>query len=319
MIAQPSSSDNPTPQAPIAVIDSGLGGLTVAAALRRHLPHEKLIYFGDTARVPYGTKSPAAITSCVAQIIRYLRRYAPKHVLIACNSASAVALPNLREQFPGLSISGVIEPGARAAARAAGGKREPVIAVIATPATIRSGAYERAIVRRRSHCRIIQKATPLLVPLIEEGRREDDPLVTLCLEQYLASIKAARPQVLLLGCTHYPLLGEAIRQIMGGPCGVVDSAQTCAEDVASLLGAAGLRARPEAGGHDPEPALRLFASDESPFMPRLARRFLGERLSHVKVVAPEKLLAEPRAIVRRNVPTRKTSEAGNCVEAEVLT
>lgn len=301
MIAQPASSEQPHSDAPIAVIDSGLGGLTVAAALRKRLPHERIIYFGDTARVPYGTKSPAAITACVAQIIRYLRRYEPKHVLIACNSASAVALPALRELFSAVSMSGVIEPGARAAARSAGGRREPVIAVIATTATVRSGAYEKAIIRRRSHCRIIQKATPLLVPLIEEGRREDDPLVMLCLEQYLASIRSARPHVLVLGCTHYPLLRMPIQRLMGEACRVVDSAEACAEDVASWLASCGLLRSVGPGERAHESTLRLFASDESPHMPKLARRFLGERVREAKVVPPDKLVSQPRTSVRRSI------------------
>lgn len=291
-----------SPLAPILVIDSGLGGLTVARALRRRLPHEKLIYFGDTARVPYGTKSARTITTCVAEIVRYLRRFQPKHVLVACNSASAVALPALREQFPGLSIGGVVEPGARAAARAAGKKLLPTIAVIATPATIRSRAYEKAIARRRSRCTIIQKATPLLVPLIEDGRGEDDPLVTLCLEQYLLPLTKHAPEVLVLGCTHYPILRAAIGQMMGSDCAVVDSAEACAEEVAAQLAAAGLL-RPEmADALDPQPALRLFASDESPRMAELAQQFLGDSIAEARVVSPELLTAAPRPRGRVETP-----------------
>ena len=180
------------PNAPILVLDSGLGGLTVARALRRRLPGEKLLYFGDTARVPYGTKSASGITACVTQIVNYLRDYEPKHVVVACNSASAVALPALRDRFPDLNISGVIEPGARAAARAAGEKLHCTVAVVATEATVRSRAYERAIVRRRMKARVVQRPTPLLVPMVEEGRGDDDPLVEMVLEEYLTPAEAVR-------------------------------------------------------------------------------------------------------------------------------
>lgn len=298
-----------SPLAPILVIDSGLGGLTVAAALRKRLPHEKLLYFGDTARVPYGTKSAATITACVAEIMRWFRRHGPKHVLIACNSASAVALPALREQFPGVSMSGVIDPGARAAAKAAGGKRDPIIAIIATPATIRSRAYERAIAKRRSRCKIIQKATPLLVPLIEDGRAEDDPLVALCLEQYLSPVKAHGPDVMVLGCTHYPILRGAIQQMMGLECQVVDSAQACAEDVAGQLSSAGLLRPSMAEALDPQPALRLFASDESPRLAELAQRFLGEPIAEATVVSPERLAARQRARPHERAIVRESTDS----------
>jgi glutamate racemase len=294
MKTAPSLTYPPSPLAPILVIDSGLGGLTVARALRRRLPQERLIYFGDTARVPYGTKSARTITACVGQIVQYLERYQPKHVVVACNSASAVALPALREQFPGLSISGVVEPGARAAAKAAGKVASPTIAVIATPATIRSRAYERAIARRRSRCTIIQKATPLLVPLIEDGRRAEDPLVRLCLEQYLQPLALHRPRVLVLGCTHYPILRAPIQALMGRECAVVDSAESCAEDVAGQLASAGLL-RPEmADVLDPQPPIRLFASDESPRMAELAQHFLGEPIAEARMVSPDRLMAPSR-------------------------
>lgn len=307
-ISEPVAS---SPLAPILVIDSGLGGLTVAAALRRRLPHEKLIYFGDTARVPYGTKSAVTVTSYVAQIVRYLKRYEPKFVLLACNSASAVALDALREQFPGLFISGVIEPGARAAAAAAGDVREPFIAVIATPTTVRSRAYERAIVRRRSRCRILQRATPLLVPIIEEGRAADDPLVTLCLEQYLLPIRAQRPDVLVLGCTHYPMLRTRIEQIMGPECRIVDSAEACAEDVAARLTAASLLRPAMADALDPQPPLRLFASDESPRLLETARWYLGERLAQAKVISPDRLHEYDRP-----APARRPIFCGQAVAEE---
>src|SRR5436190_17314547 len=167
----------PSARSPIVVLDSGLGGLTVVRAIRRVLPAEEIVYFGDTARLPYGSKSAATVTQFVRQIITYLYPLEPKHVVIACNTATALSMPTLRAQFPELCISGVIEPGARAAALAAGQRPRPVIGIIGTEATIRSRAYERAIVRRRQMARVIGLATPLLVPIIEDGRTVDDPLV----------------------------------------------------------------------------------------------------------------------------------------------
>src|SRR5208282_5685804 len=180
------------PNQPIAVIDSGLGGLTVAAALRNALPAEDLIYFGDTAHLPYGNKSADTVFGFIRQIIRFLLPMQPKHVVIACNTATALALPAVIQEFPGLSVSGVIDPGARAAVAAAGSKPVPVIGVIATEATVRSKAYGRAILRRRSMARVLLRATPLLVPMIEEGRGSDDPLLEMALRQYMQSMLAHR-------------------------------------------------------------------------------------------------------------------------------
>src|SRR5258706_1815883 len=159
-----------SPTAPIAVLDSGVGGLTVVKALRQILPHEDIIYFGDTARVPYGSKSGPTVISFVRQIVNYLLRYGPKHIVIACNTATALAMKTIREEFKDLSLSGVIEPGARAVAKAAGDKTFPVIGILATEATIRSKAYEHAIARPRHPARLLFKPAPLLVPIIEEGR-----------------------------------------------------------------------------------------------------------------------------------------------------
>jgi glutamate racemase len=220
---------------PIAVIDSGLGGLTVVRALRKVLPLEDLIYFGDTARLPYGTKSQATITGFVRQIIKYLLPMSPKHIVIACNTATALTLPEITSEFPGVSISGVIDPGAKAAVAAGGHKKTPIIGVIATPATIRSKAYERAILRRRRHAHVLLRPAPLLVPIIEEGRDCDDPVVDLVLRQYLAPLLEKKLDVLVLGCTHYPMLKPAIAKIAGPDVRLIDSAEQCAQDVARRL------------------------------------------------------------------------------------
>ncbi len=261
----------PTRTAPIVVLDSGLGGLTVVCAIRALMPQENLLYFGDTARVPYGPKSAATVTTFVRQIICYLRPYAPKHVVFACNTATALALQTIRTEFPQLPISGVVEPGARAAVEAAGDKPRPRIGIIGTEATIRSGAYERAILRRRQNARVLCRATPLLAPLIEEGREDDDPLVPLALRQYLHQLIEQRVHVLVLGCTHYPVYKQLISHIMGSHVAVIDSADKCAEDVLRRLRAAQLE---RAGGDEPG-ALRCFVTDDSPRFPVLASRFLG--------------------------------------------
>jgi glutamate racemase len=244
--------------------------LTVVKAIRNVLPHEQIIYFGDTARLPYGSKSGATVTEFVRQIIQYLRPYDAKHVVIACNTATALALPRLREEFEGLSISGVIEPGARAAVEAAGALQRPCIGVIATEATVRSRAYERAIHRRRHHVRIVLKPTPLLVPIIEEGRNGTDPLVRLALQQYLQPLRDRAIDVLLLGCTHYPLLKGLIADVVGERVPVIDSAEACAEDVQRRLRAAGLLR----GGTTEIGSLRCFVTDDSPRFGVLAAQFL---------------------------------------------
>ncbi|HEX3356752.1 MAG TPA: glutamate racemase [Tepidisphaeraceae bacterium] len=280
--------------APILVIDSGLGGLTVVKAVHALMPHEQIVYFGDTARLPYGSKSAETVTTFVKQIISYLRGSNPKHVLIACNTATALALPALKRHFGDLSISGVVDPGAKAAVEAAGPKETPVIGVMATEATIGSKAYDRAIITRRPRARLLLRPAPLLVPIIEEGRAMDDPLVQLSLEQYLKPMIDRRMDVLVLGCTHYPLLKPLIQQIVGMDVRVIDSAEQCAEDVARRLQAAELLR-----GEDPEQTtrksasswLKTFVTDNSPRFAKLASRFLGIKIDSPRWVHPDELHA----------------------------
>ena len=269
--------------APIAVLDSGLGGLTVVKALRAEMPHEDIIYFGDTARVPYGNKSPTTITGYVRQIIRYLSEFEPKHIVIACNTATALAMNAIKAEFKELSISGVIEPGAKAAAAAAGTKRFPVIGVIATEATIRSKAYEHALARRRHHARLFFRATPLLVPIIEEGRGADDPLVVMAVQQYLTPMIQNGLDALLLGCTHYPMLKGLIAKTVGSEVAVIDSAEQCAEDVyRRLLSSGSLRGDTSRPGR-----LHCFVTDSTPRFGLLAQHFLGFELDSPTWVSPE--------------------------------
>jgi len=276
-----------SPSSPIVVLDSGLGGLTVVRALQAALPHEDVLYFGDTARVPWGSKSPANVCAFVRQIIAYLRPCDPKHVLLACNTATALALPTVRSEFPELSISGVIDPGARAAIEAAGSKAEPVIGIIATEATVRSKAYERAIHRRRHYARLLLRPTPLLVPIIEEGRTAQDPLVRLALRQYLTPLVERDIDVLVLGCTHYPMLKGLIAQMVGRRVCVIDSAEQCAEDVARRLRTAGLMR----GAADARigARLRCFVTDQSERFGLLASRFLQRRVDAPTLVPLDEL------------------------------
>lgn len=278
-----------TSTSPIVVLDSGLGGLTVVRALRQALPAENVLYFGDTARLPYGSKTAATVTRFIHQIITYLRPHDPKHVLIACNTATALAMPEIRAAFPDLSISGVIEPGAKAAVVAAGSKQVPVIGVIATEATVRSKAYERAIHGRRKYARLLLKPTPLLVPIIEEGRRPDDPLVQVALRQYLQPLMQVGIDVLVLGCTHYPILKEPIAQIVGPQVRVIDSAEQCAQDVAQRLQARDLARAPAEQGGPSTGALKTFVTDDPLRFRSLASRFLGVQIEVPTWVSPEEL------------------------------
>jgi glutamate racemase len=274
---------------PIAIIDSGLGGLTVAQSLRAALPAEELIYFGDTAHLPYGNKSPATIITFARRIVEFLVPMQPKHVVIACNTATAVALASLVGEFPDLNISGVIEPGARAAVVAAGAKRVPTIGVIATEATVKSKAYDRAILRRRHLAHVCLRATPLLVPMIEEGRTSDDPLVEQALRQYLQSMILRKIDVLVLGCTHYPLLKRAIAKVVGPKVKLIDSAEQCAQDVVRRLGRREML-RPVSIETDANAgSLRAFVTDDPARFTSLAKHFFELPMESPTLVEPHAL------------------------------
>ncbi len=281
----------PAADAPIIVMDSGLGGLTVARAIRQRLPAENIIYFGDTARLPYGSKTAATVTGFVREIINYLLPLGPKHVVVACNTATALSLSSVRAEFPGLSISGVIEPGAMAAAELVEHLPDPVFGVLATEATVASGAYEKILMRGRPGATVVQQSAPLLVPIIEEGRDGSDPIVQLALRQYLLPLLARRPDVIVLGCTHYPILRDEIERIAGAGDGaggaedvaIVDAAGPCAEDVGVKLSAAGRLRRDGVG------SIRYFVTDKAPRFARMASAFLGTDIGRPVWVAPEEL------------------------------
>src|SRR5881628_3588856 len=215
---------------PIGVFDSGIGGLTVVKALRDLLPNENICYLGDTARVPYGPKSPETVQRYAAELAEMLMRKNAKALVVACNTVSSVALALLKTKFP-VPVVGVIEPGARAALQAT---RNRHIGVIGTRATIRSGAYEKALRATDNNVRVSSRACPLLVPLIEEGLL-DDEVTDRVIARYLGPLVADGVDTLVLGCTHYPLLTRAIARTLGDKIQIVDSAMNCSRAVKDLL------------------------------------------------------------------------------------
>lgn len=248
---------------PIGVFDSGVGGLTVVAALQRRLPEESILYLGDTARLPYGSKSVDTVTRYTERNLAFLEGRGVKAVVIACNTASALALPRLRPRLP---TWGVVEPGAEAAvARSRSGR----IGVIATESTVRSDAYGAAIRRRRPDAEVLSRACPLFVPLVEEGWL-DDEVVEAVVRRYTAFLVEAGVDTLVLGCTHYPLLRPVLQRVMGPGVELVDSAETTASAVAAGLAADGLLVRPPA-----EAESHLCVTDSSAPFSRVADLILG--------------------------------------------
>ena len=260
-------------RAPIGVFDSGIGGLTVVHELRRQLPAERLIYFGDTARVPYGPKSPETVRRYSAEIVGWLVGQGVKAVVVACNTATAHALPQLRERFA-LPVIGVIEPGARAAVASAASGR---IGVIGTSGTIASGAYERAILALRRDAHVTSRACPLFVPLVEEGWTIGEA-TRLIAREYLAPLSADAEGALVLGCTHYPLLKPIIADVMGPAVTLIDSAEETASATRDALKTAGLLASDGPGG------ARFVASDAPDQFLRVGQRFLGDTIDRVERV-----------------------------------
>lgn len=221
---------------PIGVFDSGIGGLTVVKALRDLLPDENIVYLGDTARVPYGPKSPETVQRYAVELAGMLMLKNAKALVVACNTVSSVALPLLTKKFP-VPVIGVIEPGARAALQATRNRR---IGVIGTRATIRSGAYENALRAVDNNVRVSSRACPLLVPLIEEGLLNDD-VTDRIIMRYLEPMLADGIDTLVLGCTHYPLLTNAIARAVKRQITLVDSAHNCARAVEETLDRQSLR------------------------------------------------------------------------------
>jgi len=260
---------------PIGVFDSGIGGLTVVRALMRRLPRESLIYFGDTARVPYGNKSPETVRRYSREILDFLLRRDVKLVVVACNTASAHALEELEQVSP-VPVEGVIEPGARAAVAAS---RSGRIGVIGTAGTVASGAYARAIEAAKRGVRVTAQACPLFVPLVEEGWL-DHAATRLIAEEYLAPLRAHDIDALVLGCTHYPLLKPLLAALLGPSIALIDSADETAAAVSRQLAASTLHAPATAAGK-----VHFVVSDAPRQFTTVGRRFLGERVKDVETVA----------------------------------
>ena len=255
----------------IGIFDSGVGGLTVLREIMQVLPQEDTLYFGDTARVPYGTKSPETVTRYAGEIASFLVKRDIKLLVVACNTASAVALPTLKRQLS-IPVVGVIEPGAR---RAAEVTRTGRIGVVGTTGTIRSSAYTRAIKRLKPDAEVITCACPLFVPLAEEGW-VDNEVARLTAQTYLQELKDAAVDTLVLGCTHYPLLKAMIADVMGDSVTLVDSAEETARTVAAILKDKGLlRPQAEKGNHN------YYVSDIPAGFVRVGNRFLGGKLGDV--------------------------------------
>jgi len=259
--------------APIGVFDSGIGGLTVVRAIHALLPHESTLYLGDTARVPYGSKSPATVRRYALEILAWLEERDVKAVVVACNTATAHALDELRA-VAHVPVIGVIEPGARAAAAVS---RGGAVGVIGTVGTILSGAYGRALRRIRPELLVVEQACPLFVPLVEEGWF-DHPATRLVAEEYLEPLRGAGVDTVVLGCTHYPMLSELIGEVLGPGVTRIDSAQETARELAQVLAAKGL----EAPAGTPV-RHRWAATDDVARFARVGTLFVGEALPEIEL------------------------------------
>lgn len=260
--------------APIGVFDSGIGGLTVVRELMRQLPNESLIYFGDTARVPYGPKSPDTIQRYSREISAYLLGQGVKAIVIACNTATAHALSALRDELS-VPVIGVAEPGAQAAVSSSKSGR---IGVIGTTGTVKSGAYDRAIHAIAPTAQVTSRPCPLFVPLVEEGWLDTEP-TRLIAREYLTPLHDAHVDAVVLGCTHYPLLKPVIKEVLGGRVSLVDPAEQTAAETKRVLAARGMRAP---AGH--APTYRFVASDAPEQFLRMGQRFLGATIEHVETL-----------------------------------
>lgn len=252
---------------PIGVFDSGVGGLTVVRELLRRLPGERLVYLGDTARTPYGNKSPATLVRFALETGRFLARQGVKMLVVACNSSSAYSLPALRRALK-VPVVGVIDAGARASVDWRRGHR---VGVIGTHATVRSGAYQRAIRALDPGAKVLVRACPLFVPLVEEGWARHD-LALRAAREYLLPLKREGVEAVVLGCTHYPLLKPVIAKVLGPRIALIDSARETAREVKALLEASRLespRRRVAFREH------RFYVTDQPGNFAHLGRRFLG--------------------------------------------
>jgi glutamate racemase len=267
---------------PIGIFDSGVGGLTVYRALHEHLPHERFVYLGDTARVPYGTKSLATVERYAVENAQFLAAHGIKLLVVACNTASALALPAIRQAL-NIDVVGVIGPGARAAVAGPSGKR---IGVIATESTVQSGAYTKAIEKADPSAVVIERACPLFVPLAEEGWADEEVARTVA-ESYLKDLRS-RIDTLVLGCTHYPILKSVIQQTVGEQAELIDSGEATALEVEPLLQDKGLaRSASQTGARERQLCDDLdhfYVTDAAERFARVAERFLGSKPARLEAV-----------------------------------
>jgi len=259
---------------PIGVFDSGLGGLTIVRELRKKLPNEKIAYFGDIARLPYGIKSKEQIQRFSIENTEFLLTQKIKALVVACNSSSSAAYGTLKRQF-NIPIIDVIEPAVREAVACTKSRR---VGIVGTQATIESEAYARALKKALPGARIFSEACPLFVPLVEEGRLQG-PITDAVVREYLTPFKKNKVDTLILGCTHYPLLKAAIGKFMGPRVRLVDSAGPCVRSLAKLL----VSKRIENTNNRKGP-LHIFVSDLPRNFVRVGQRFLRERMSHIRLV-----------------------------------
>ena len=281
---------------PIGIFDSGVGGLTVYRALHNRLPKEHFIYLGDTARVPYGTKSMATVERYAMENSQFLASRGIKMLVVACNTASALALPKIREKI-GLDVVGVIGPGGRKAVEITLDTPNAKIGIIATEATVTSNAYFEAIRRASATAEVLQTGCPLFVPLAEEGWTEEAETYSIA-AKYLAKMKEFAPDALVLGCTHYPILRSVIQQTVGENVKLVDSGEATADEVAQLLkdknlenpdAIVGIRKLCDNLDH-------FYVTDAADRFGRVAERFLGikpSKLEAIEVYGVDELREKP--------------------------
>lgn len=277
---------------PIGIFDSGVGGLTVYRALHNRLPNEHFVYLGDTARVPYGTKSLATVERYAIENSQFLASRGIKVLVVACNTASALALPKIRKKI-GLDIVGVIGPGARKAVQITKEFENPRIAVIATEATVSSNAYAASIRQACQKAEIRQTACPLFVPLAEENWTQEAETFSIA-RKYLMKINEFQPNALVLGCTHYPILRDVIQQTVGSDVTLIDSGEAAAEEVEKLLIEKGLANPQKVAGKRRlcDDLDHFYVTDAAERFARVAKRFLGAKptkLEAVEVFGADKL------------------------------
>ena len=277
---------------PIGIFDSGVGGLTVYRALHDRLPDERFVYLGDTARVPYGTKSLATVERYAIENSDFLASLGIKLLVVACNTASALALPKIRARI-GIDVVGVIGPGGRKAVAETAQESTPRIGVIATEATVSSNAYVEAIRRASGTAAVLQAACPLFVPLAEEGWTAEAETISIA-EKYLRPVREFRPHSLVLGCTHYPLLRDVIQQAVGESVKLIDSGEATAEEVERVLTAKDLVNPNKVSGTRQlcDDLDHFYVTDAAERFAKVAERFLGttpNKLEAIEVYGADRL------------------------------